>query len=73
MQFDVIMSGTDENQDALFGSSRRKSDYFGSAIGMNVEQLRARLYATSEIHTSSRPQLKVSRRRSNTAEVNPSI
>ena len=51
------------------GSSRRKSEYFDSSAGMNAEQLKARLYATSEIHTNARPQLRVARRRSNTSEV----
>ena len=47
----------------------QKSDYRISAetsVGINAQQLRARLYATSEIHTNARPQLKATRRRSNT-------
>lgn len=39
------------------------------SVGMNTEQLKARLYATSEIYTNSRPQLKVARRRSTTSDV----
>ena len=55
--------------------SPRGSDYYISAespVGISAEQLRARLYATSEIHTDSRPQLKFARRRSNT-DVSPGL
>ena len=52
----------------MFSDSAQKNEYssVGRSAGVNAEQLRARLYATSEIHTNCRPQLKMNRRRSNT-------
>ena len=38
-------------------------------MGMDANQLKARLYATSEVHSNTRPQFKVVRRRSKTSEV----
>ena len=44
-------------------------------IGLDSDQLRARIYAKSEIHTSTRPALKVVRRRrpKREEEVRPSV
>ncbi len=46
-----------------------------SSVGMNAEKLKARLYATSELMTNARPQLKMIRssRSPNTAQVSFSL
>ena len=42
----------------------------GGSVAMDANQLKARLFASSEIHSSNRPQLRVARRRrSKTDEV----
>ena len=41
----------------------------GHPIRMSADQLKSRLYATSEIHTNAAPQLRMARRRSKTTDV----
>ena len=56
--------------DSRAGMSETSPPGVPRPVGMDANQLKARLYATSEVHNNARPQLKViMRRRSRSSEV----
>lgn len=61
---------SDSSSPRVLKSPRGKGFYHApESVDVNADELRSRLYASSQVHASSGPQLKVVRRRSNTSDV----